>query len=46
MSKVDSVSNVVRVRDLFQENETAYIVMDFVEGETLKARLQKTGPMP
>ena len=46
MSKVDSVPNVVRVRDLFQENETAYIVMDFVEGETLKARLQKTGPMP
>ncbi len=38
MSKVDNLTNVVRVRDIFQENETAYIVMDFVEGETLKAR--------
>ena len=45
MSKVDDIPNVVRVRDLFQENETAYIVMDFVEGETLKARLDKTGPL-
>ena len=46
MSKADDIPNVVRVRDLFQENETAYIVMDFVEGETLKARLEKTGPLP
>ena len=46
MSKVDNLTNVVRVRDIFQENETAYIVMDFVEGETLKARLEKTGPLP
>ena len=45
MSKVDDVFGIVRVRDLFQENQTAYIVMDYVEGETLKARLQKTGPM-
>ena len=45
MAKLDRLSNVVRVLDLFQENETAYIVMDFVEGETLKARLQRTGPM-
>lgn len=46
MSKVDEVSGIVRVRDLFQENGTAYIVMDYVEGETLKARLQRVGPMP
>ena len=46
MSKLDDIPNVVCVRELFQENETAYIVMDFVEGETLKARLEKTGPLP
>ena len=46
MARVDGIPGVVKVRDLFRENETAYIVMDFVEGETLKARLQKTGPMP
>ena len=46
MSKTDSIPGVVRVLDLFQENNTAYIIMEFVEGETLKARLQKTGPLP
>jgi len=45
MVKADSIPGVVRVLDLFQENGTAYIVMDFVSGETLKTRLQKTGPM-
>ena len=45
MVRVDAISGVVRVLDLFRENETAYIVMDFVEGETLKNRLKKTGPM-
>ena len=45
MARLDQIPNVVKVMDLFQENETAYIVMDFVEGETLKARLQKSGPM-
>lgn len=45
MVKVDNIPGVVRVLELFQENGTAYIVMEFVEGETLKARLQKTGPL-
>lgn len=45
MSRVGAIPQVVRVRDLFQQNETAYIVMDFVEGETLMARLKKTGPL-
>ena len=46
MSKTDGIPGVVRVLDLFQENNTAYIIMEFVEGITLKARLQKTGPLP
>ena len=45
MARVDSIPGVVRVRDLFRENGTAYIVMDFVEGETLKTCLRKNGPM-
>lgn len=45
MVKADSIPGVVRVLDLFQENGTAYIVMEFVEGETLKARLLRNGPM-
>lgn len=45
MARVDGLPNVVRILDLFQENETAYIVMDFVAGRTLKKALEETGPM-
>ena len=45
MAKLDSLPAIVRVRDTFPDNGTAYIVMDFVEGETMKVRLLKTGPM-
>ena len=45
MARLDDIPGVVKVRDLFQENETAYIIMDFVEGQTLKSLLQKSGPM-
>ena len=45
MNKVRKIPQVVQVLDLFQENDTAYIVMDFIEGETLTRRLQKTGPL-
>ena len=45
MARVEDVSGVVKVKDLFRENGTAYIIMDFVEGETLKNRLKQTGPM-
>ena len=46
MSRADGIPGVVWVLDLFQENGTAYIVMEFVEGITLKAKLQQTGPLP
>lgn len=45
MAKLDTLSGIVRVRDTFPENQTAYIVMDYIEGETLKQRLMKTGTM-
>ena len=45
MSRVSDIPQVVRVRDLFQQNNTAYIVMDFIEGSTLKDHLKKTGPL-
>ncbi len=37
--------NIVRVRDVFKANETAYMVMSFVEGQTLKQRIGGSGAM-
>lgn len=45
MARLDDIPGVVKVREVFQENATAYIVMDFVEGQTLKSLL-KNGPLP
>ena len=35
--------HIVRVHDLFEENGTAYYVMDYINGENLKDRLKRTG---
>ena len=45
MARVADVPQVVNVLEVFRENETAYIIMDYVKGETLKKRLEKTGPL-
>ena len=45
MAKLDSIPGIVRVRDSFQENGTAYIVMDFAEGITLKQYMKRYGRM-
>ena len=35
--------HIVKVHDLFEENGTAYYVMDYIDGESLAERMQKTG---
>ena len=35
--------HIVRVHDLFEENGTAYYMMDYIDGESLKDRLKRTG---
>ena len=37
--------NVVRVRDCFEANNTAYIVMDYEDGEPLDELLQRHGTL-
>lgn len=35
--------HIVKVHDLFEENGTAYYVMDYIDGESLAERMNKTG---
>ncbi len=43
LARVSNLSGVVGVREYFKENNTAYIVMDYLEGQTLKAYAASKG---
>ncbi len=43
LAKFNQIPNIVNVRDYFPANGTAYIVMEYVEGETLKQRMKREG---
>lgn len=38
-------SSIVGVRDAFEEHGTAYLVMEYLNGETLEAQVRRTGPI-
>ncbi|MBN1979613.1 MAG: serine/threonine protein kinase [Anaerolineae bacterium] len=38
--------HLVRVTDFFEEGDNVYLVMDFVEGESLAERIRREGPLP
>lgn len=40
-------AHIVKVHDLFEENGTAYYVMDYIDGESLAEKMEKNGmPFP
>ncbi len=43
LAKFANEPNIVTVRDFFEENNTAYIVMDYLEGEDLRVHIEKNG---
>lgn len=45
LAKLQNVPEIVQVYDCFEENHTAYIVMEYLEGETLKKKLEREGKM-
>lgn len=45
LAQFEAVSGIVQIYDCFPENGTSYIVMEFLEGMTLKAYLDQKGPM-
>lgn len=38
--------NIVRIHDIFEENDTAYYVMELVEGESLNDMVKRRGAIP
>lgn len=46
LAKLQNAEGVVRVFDSFEANQTAYIVMEYLEGETLTAYLEREGKTP
>ncbi len=45
MAKIYTIPEIVRVLDTFEENNTAYIVMDYVDGITLRDKINRGGPI-
>lgn len=46
MARLDRIPQIVHVLDFFPANNTAYLVMEFLEGETLKELVARQGPIP
>lgn len=45
LAKFQDEPGICHVYDFFEENNTAYIVMEFLDGETLKDKLKREGKM-
>ena len=43
LAMLSGVHSIVPVRDFFEENETAYIIMDFIHGESLSEYANRSG---
>lgn len=46
LARFNTDDGIVRVYDSFEENGTAYIVMELLEGETLESRLKREKKIP
>lgn len=38
--------NIIRIHDIFMENNTAYYVMDYIDGESLSEMVKRRGALP
>ena len=46
LAQFQNEDGIVRIYDSFAENNTAYIVMEYLDGETLTAYLERNGKVP
>ncbi len=45
LADLQNAAGIIQIMDYFEENNTAYIVMEYLEGMTLKEKLKKDGVM-
>lgn len=45
IASLEKVPHIIRIYDIFEENGTAYYVMEFIEGGTLDSKIKKEGPV-
>ena len=45
LASLHHAPGIVRVFDFIEANNTAYIVMELIQGETLEARIERAGPL-
>ena len=46
IANLDRHSGIVSIHTVFEENDTAYYVMDYIEGESLTSLVKREGPLP
>jgi len=46
LAQFRNTDGIVRIYESFRENNTAYIVMEYLDGQTLTKYLEKTGQLP
>lgn len=46
LARFSDDSNIVGVRDFFEDNQTVYIVMEYLQGESLNEYGKRVGPLP
>jgi uncharacterized repeat protein (TIGR02543 family) len=46
LAKFQNESGIVKIFDSFEENDTAYIIMEYLDGETLTKYLEREGTIP
>ena len=45
IASLDNAKHIVRIHDIFKENETAYYVMEYIDGGSLDALVRQEGPL-
>lgn len=45
IASLDHAPHIVRIYDIFEENQTAYYVMEYVDGGSINALVKSTGPL-